>query len=506
MIPLEAIVRLFLTGPSSVMGWAAAAVFKQCLRDHQEMAEIQFVEQAGIGRLFGLLNSNIEEDRLSAARALSGCATKVELCEPIVENGGFDAIFMALRDMMAWGISSAIWLASAVREVACLCPSRLDPTTVSAVMTPLMEMLVVGDYGSKQVALNAITHLAVCAIHPFDNTADEDWEVSPGQAIKWKGLNERVVPQLAELLETGDTESKALALELLRKLAPMARTHAAIVDSALIPVLVRLMRVQDETATAKYATSVLWSLLSSHRTQLSLREVDFPMLEVMVRILDVGTYFEMIQCARNFARFAGFNSAVRQMVDLGAIPALVKLLRSRGVKSNKVDGVETALDMELEGQAKAEGAVALDALVSADATAQSIAFHAGAVDALIELLLHGGIAEKVSAAKALASLSFEAAEIRTEIARAGVVDVLVQHHRSAVNAGNIDLAASVTDALAAFKDGSCPKMKALPGHETALASDTDADELKELVIRAWAGYRANNISGEQDSDSESWLT
>ena len=44
-------------------------------------------------------------------------------------------------------------------------------------------------------------------------------------------------------------------------------------------------------------------------------------------------------------------------------------------------------------------------------------------------------------------------------------------------------------------------MTALPGHETALASDTDADELKELVIRAWAGYRANNISGEQDSES-----
>jgi hypothetical protein len=370
-------------------------------------------------------------------------------------------------------------------------------------MTPLMEMLVVGDYDSKQVASNAIKNLAICAIHPFDKTTDEDWEVSPGQAIKWKGLNERVVPQLAELLETGDTESKSLALELLQKLAPMARTHAAIVDSGLIPVLVRLMRVQDETAAAKYATSVLWSLLSSRRTQLSLREVDFPMLEVMVRMLDVGTYFEMIQCARNFARFAGLNSAVRQMVDLGVIPALVKLLRSRGVKSNKVDGAETALDMELEGQAKAEGAVALDALVSADATAQSIAFHAGAVDALIELLLHGGIAEKVSAAKALASLSFEAAEIRTEIVRAGVagvVDVLVQHHRSAVNAGNIDLAASVTDALAAFKDGSCPKMKALPGHETALASDTDADELKELVIRAWAGYRANNISGEQDSE------
>jgi hypothetical protein len=441
----------------TVMGWAASGVFKLTTSSRLELDATRFVERGGIQRLLHFLRSGAGSmpDRASMARLLSGCSTIPEFCAPIVEHGGFEIVTTLLREDAALAGGYADFLATVVRSLAFHCPSQLDPVTVSAIMQPLVELLQFGDLPSKVIAEDAISSLACCAIIPFDKSdeADQEHVSDPGQAIKWRALNERVIPQLAEILASDDMDSKRLAVEVLMKLAPIARSHLAIVNSGAVDSVLSLMRMGDESPTAKSAVHTLWALLSSHRTQSVVMNV-LPWTEVLVRMLQLGGYAETLQVARTIQQVAAENNvegaagAVKELVSLGAIPSLVKLLQSKDTWRN----VRT-VQPELETKAKAEGALALQALVASDATAQSIAFRAGAIEALVEVLRGADAVGRRNAAKALACLAFGTAEIRTAIVHAGVVDMFIELHRAGVQEGDTETADSVANALLVLRDG-----------------------------------------------------
>jgi hypothetical protein len=223
VIGVADLMEVFLLAHPTVMGWAASGVYKLATSSSlAELAAMRFVERGGIQRLLHFLQSGAQSvsDRLSAARAMAAYvhSQNSEVCVLIVEAGGFETVAGLLREDAALAGGYAGFLAAVVVGLACLCPSKLDPMTVSAVVQPLTELLHIGDRSDKKFAQEALSSLAQCATFPFDGSGEQ--EQLPGQATKWKALNERVIPQLGEILDIGDPESRHLAFVLLAQLAP----------------------------------------------------------------------------------------------------------------------------------------------------------------------------------------------------------------------------------------------------------------------------------------------
>jgi hypothetical protein len=478
VVGFEELTELFFSGNPIVMGFAAAGVFQRAVTSYQDLAAAHFVERGGVERLLDFLQLRVREpgydehdylqDKASAARLLAGLATLTELCEPIVQGGGFEVIRKLMLESHALAEGYDEFLAAAVRSLACNCPSTLDSITVSAIFQPLLDSLELGDYASKEMAQEALSSLVFCATFPFET--GQETHTSPNQTIKWEGLNERVIPRLVELLGTGDADCKTFALQLLRRLATLARTHLAMADSGVIELLHQLMWAEEEVTTARDATLTLWGLLSSPQTQSSVVHAGLRIDEVTVRILQLGPYHHAMQAAGVAREMVMRDPAkINSLIDLGAIPPLVNLLRNgthldteaADTYSNDWEAWSNAdANAKLEGKGKTLSALALQALVSADGTAQVLAFDAGAVEALVELLQHGDAPGKRCAASTLMALAFSTTGIHRAIVDTGAVDILKGLLQASLEAGDEETASSAQDALIVFRDLSAdPELK-----------------------------------------------
>jgi hypothetical protein len=227
---------------------------------------------------------------------------------------------------------------------------------------------------------------------------------------------------------------------------------------------------------------LLWGLLSSPRIAVIL-DRDFPAftLQVLTGMMQFGGFSERSQVARAVYQKLFHEASAKELVRLGMIPSLVKLLRSKNERDEELSKLlgRPAVQPELESEAMAEGALALQALMAADATARSIAFSAGALEALVGLLQDGEVVGRRNAAKALAFLSVGSTEIQTAIVRAGVVDMLVALHQGGFQSGDKETTDSAAQALLVLGYGSVQTMKAFHGHEDTAVASTQVDALEE---------------------------
>ncbi|GLE03516.1 hypothetical protein PINS_up012418 [Pythium insidiosum] len=374
---------LRLSSPLNTVKEHAADVLWNLVTDDERAGRLMLDARA-IAPLVTLLRSGTRAQYDSALGAINEVAGLSGASQQLADAGAIPILVACLGD----ATREVTWKAVAVLGKLAQDPQTRFTIVVSGAVPALVPLLGSPHPLVRSLTANALEELTVDApqVPPLIIAAG-------------------AIDPLVTMLRSSDDTRKDRAATLLWTLSRVEASHRPMQEAGAIPLFVTMLRSTNIRFT-RSALMALWYLASDEENRRIIIEAGVaPLLVWLIETADGALQSIAVRCLGTVAK-GGYATRV---IDAGAIPVLVSILRSASTEvSIKGSAVSTLLTLALEND-----------------SAKRLAITAGVVEPMAALLHFGTDDHKMTAVDLLCLLMEDNQDIVSHLVNTGATAVLV---------------------------------------------------------------------------------